>query len=142
MVINLSDGDLGVVGEPDGVGGWLMVNVKKLVRAVEQASGRYSSISGDVANQGSAFGEIVKEVRIGLKLSQEAFCDRYDVPLANLRNWEQPGRKVTPDHAARLLIEMIKVDPERTASIVKKAREVRIQREGESRDFVSKKVSA
>ena len=119
-----------------------MVNVKKLVRAVEQASGRYSSISGDVANQGSAFGEIVKEVRIGLKLSQEAFCDRYDVPLANLRNWEQPGRKVTPDHAARLLIEMIKVDPERTASIVKKAREVRIQREGESRDFVSKKVSA
>lgn len=64
------------------------------------------------------FAEEVKTIRLSLGLSQEAFCQRYRIPIANLRNWEQAGRKVQPGTAARLLIEMIKVDPERVAQIV------------------------
>jgi len=67
------------------------------------------------------FSEEVRELRLRLKLTQEAFSQRFGIPIANLRNWEQASRSTKPDTAARLLIAMIGVDPDRVASIIAKA---------------------
>jgi DNA-binding transcriptional regulator YiaG len=69
------------------------------------------------------FSDEVKELRTSLGLTQEAFCKRYHIPLSNLRNWEQASKNVMPDTAARLLIDMIRIEPQRVAKIVEKARE-------------------
>jgi DNA-binding transcriptional regulator YiaG len=68
----------------------------------------------------ASFGEQVRQLRASLSLTQEAFCERFKIPISNLRNWEQES--VKPDNAARLLIEMIKVDPEAVAELAKLAR--------------------
>ncbi len=64
------------------------------------------------------FSDQVRGIRRKLNLTQEEFCARFGIPLANLRNWEQTGRSTRPDTAARLLIAMIAVDPERVANII------------------------
>ena len=60
----------------------------------------------------------VRALRERLKLSQVDFARRYNIPIGNLQNWEQASRGTRPDAAARLLIKMIKADPERVAEIV------------------------
>jgi DNA-binding transcriptional regulator YiaG len=62
----------------------------------------------------------LRALRRDLDLSQEAFAKRYAIPVNNLRNWEQPRRGTRPDAAARLLIKMIKAEPERVAEIVRR----------------------
>jgi putative transcriptional regulator len=52
----------------------------------------------------------VRVIRRALKLSQEEFAARFQVPLGTLRDWEQ-GRKA-PDAAARAYLKVIARDPE------------------------------
>jgi putative transcriptional regulator len=49
-------------------------------------------------------------IRRALKLSQEEFAERYQVPIGTLRDWEQ-GRK-EPDAAAKAYLKVIASDPE------------------------------
>ena len=72
----------------------------------------------------------LRALREQLGLSQRAFSERYDIPVDNVRNWEQAGRRTRPDAAAWLLIKMIKADPERVAEIVRLVRATRSQPEG------------
>jgi putative transcriptional regulator len=50
-----------------------------------------------------------RAIRAKLKLTQKQFCERYHIPLATLRDWEQ-GRRV-PDAPARALIKAIREEP-------------------------------
>lgn len=52
----------------------------------------------------------VRIIRRALKLSQEAFAERFKIPIGTLRDWEQ-GRKV-PDAATRAYLIVIARDPE------------------------------
>lgn len=71
------------------------------------------------------FSKQVKELRERLNLTQEQFAERFDIPVANVRNWEQASKGTLPDTAAYLLIGMIQVDPERVAKIIQRVREAR-----------------
>lgn len=51
-----------------------------------------------------------KAIRQRLRLSQEAFADRFGVSLDTLRDWEQGTS--TPDTAARTLLRVIETNPE------------------------------
>ena len=51
----------------------------------------------------------VKVIRRALKMSQEDFALRFQIPLGTLRDWEQ-GRK-DPDAAARAYIKVIGRNP-------------------------------
>lgn len=51
----------------------------------------------------------VKVIREGLKLSQEAFAERFGFSLATLKNWEQ-GRRA-PEDAAKILLHLIESQP-------------------------------
>ena len=50
-----------------------------------------------------------RAIRAKLKLTQKQFSERYHIPLATLRDWEQ-GRRV-PDAPARALIKAIREEP-------------------------------
>jgi putative transcriptional regulator len=52
----------------------------------------------------------VREIRIGLKLSQPEFSARFGFNLGTLRQWEQGRRR--PDSAARVLLAVIAYAPE------------------------------
>ncbi len=56
----------------------------------------------------------VKVIRRALRLTQEAFAARYQIPLGTLRDWEQ-GRS-EPDQATRAYLKVIAIDPERVAA--------------------------
>lgn len=51
-----------------------------------------------------------KRIREKLKLTQEEFSDRFEIPLGTLRDWEQGV--CYPDRAARTLLRVIEQDPE------------------------------
>jgi putative transcriptional regulator len=51
----------------------------------------------------------VSAIRSKLNLSQEDFAERFHIPTATLRNWEQ-GRRV-PETSACLLLKMIEKEP-------------------------------
>jgi putative transcriptional regulator len=55
----------------------------------------------------------VKVIRRALRLTQEEFSARYQIPLGTLRDWEQ-GRS-EPDQPVRAYLTVIAADPERTA---------------------------
>ena len=52
----------------------------------------------------------VRKIRNAFKLSQEAFAARFGLPAATVRDWEQNRRK--PEGAARVLLQVIKREPE------------------------------
>jgi putative transcriptional regulator len=56
----------------------------------------------------------VKVIRRALRLTQEAFAERYHIPLGTLRDWEQ-GRS-QPDAPARAYLKVIATDPQGTAA--------------------------
>jgi putative transcriptional regulator len=72
-----------------------------------------------------ALADDLRALRQRLNLSQEGFADRYGLSVANIRNWEQLNKNTQPDSSARLVIEMIKVDPVGVAEIVKTAMEAK-----------------
>ena len=52
----------------------------------------------------------IRVIRRALGLSQEAFAEKFHIPLGTLRDWEQ-GRK-NPDTAARAYLRVISHNPE------------------------------
>jgi putative transcriptional regulator len=52
----------------------------------------------------------LREIRTRLNLTQEAFAERFFLPLGTIRDWEQ-GKKY-PDSAARVLLRVIEQNPE------------------------------
>jgi putative transcriptional regulator len=61
----------------------------------------------------------VKRLRWELGLTQQAFAERYGIPLGTLRDWEQ-GR-AEPDATARTYLKVIKADPKKVAKIYEAA---------------------
>jgi len=55
-----------------------------------------------------------KRIRERLKLTQEQFAERFEIPLGTLRDWEQGA--CYPDQAARTLLRVIEQDPEGVAN--------------------------
>lgn len=55
----------------------------------------------------------VKVIRRALRLTQEEFAQKYQIPLGTLRDWEQ-GRSV-PDQPARAYLKVIATHPTTTA---------------------------
>ena len=52
----------------------------------------------------------IQLIRQKLDLTQQEFADRFQFPLATVRNWEQGRRK--PEGAARVLLQMIEKHPD------------------------------
>ena len=52
----------------------------------------------------------IRTLRRALGLTQEAFANRYQIPLGTLRDWEQGRRE--PDQPARAYLRVIARDPE------------------------------
>ncbi len=52
----------------------------------------------------------VKVMRRTLRLTQEQFADRFQIPLGTLRDWEQ-GRS-EPDGTARAYLKVIRHEPD------------------------------
>jgi putative transcriptional regulator len=65
-------------------------------------------------------GRRIRTLRHRLGLSQSAFCERYGVPLANLRQYEI-GRTMPPP-AVRAYLSVIEQEPETTAAAYRKSR--------------------
>jgi len=61
-----------------------------------------------------------KEIRSALGISQQEFSERFGIPLATLRNWEQ-GR-TEPDAPTALLLYLINKFPKEVAAEVAKLR--------------------
>jgi putative transcriptional regulator len=55
-----------------------------------------------------------KRIREKLRLTQEAFAERFEIPLGTLRDWEQGAS--FPYGAARTLLRVIEQDPEAVAN--------------------------
>jgi putative transcriptional regulator len=60
-----------------------------------------------------------KRIRERLKLTQEEFSDRFEIPLGTLRDWEQGVSQ--PDRAARTLLRVIEQDPEGVVKALEKS---------------------
>lgn len=61
----------------------------------------------------------VRKIRKALKLSQAQFAARFGLPAATIRDWEQHRRK--PEGAARVLLQVIKKEPEAVARALEHA---------------------
>lgn len=51
-----------------------------------------------------------KSLRWSLRLTQEEFAERYQIPLGTLRDWEQ--HRSEPDGAAKAYLKEIRAEPE------------------------------
>ena len=58
----------------------------------------------------------VKRLRWELELTPEAFAERYGIPVATVRDWEQ-GRS-SPDATAQSYLKLIKTDPKKVARML------------------------
>jgi putative transcriptional regulator len=56
---------------------------------------------------------------MSLRLTQEEFAARYEIPVGTIRDWEQ--RRTEPDAAARAYLRAIIGDPEGVARALKAA---------------------
>jgi putative transcriptional regulator len=61
----------------------------------------------------------VKRLRWQLELTQEAFAERYGIPVATVRDWEQ-GRS-SPDATARSFLRAIEKGPKQVAKLLEAA---------------------
>jgi putative transcriptional regulator len=59
---------------------------------------------------------MVKRLRWRLELTQEAFAERYGIPVATVRDWEQ-GRS-SPDATAQSYLKIIESEPKKVAKIL------------------------
>jgi putative transcriptional regulator len=59
-----------------------------------------------------------RRIRERLKLTQEEFSTRFEIPLGTLRDWEQGVSY--PDQAARTLLRVIDKDPDAVANALAK----------------------
>lgn len=61
----------------------------------------------------------VRAVRQAMKKTQAEFAATYHLPIGTLRDWEQGRRQ--PDAPARILLGMIKADPEAVERLIERA---------------------
>jgi len=61
----------------------------------------------------------VQKIRKSLKLSQAQFAAKFGLPPATVRDWEQNRRK--PEGAARVLLQVIKKEPEAVSRALESA---------------------
>jgi len=59
----------------------------------------------------------LKEIRQDLDLTQREFCNKYGFSIHSWKSWES-GRRM-PDNGNRLLLHMIKIDPQRISRIIR-----------------------
>jgi DNA-binding transcriptional regulator YiaG len=74
------------------------------------------------ADAEASLGEQLKALRRERKLTQQEFANLYDLPLGNVRNWEQASRGTLPDATGRLLLKMILANPDGVADLVRRTR--------------------
>ena len=72
------------------------------------------------ASAAEVYGGRLAALRLSLGLSQAAFAERYEIPVASLRDWEQ-GRR-TPDAASRAYLRLIAQDARGIARALIKSR--------------------
>lgn len=58
----------------------------------------------------------VQVIRRALRLTQEEFAARYQIPLGTLRDWEQ--HRSEPDQPTRTYLKLIATDPEAIARML------------------------
>ena len=61
----------------------------------------------------------VREVRAGLKMTQDQFAAAYRLPVGTVRDWEQKRRQ--PDAPARAYLTLIQRDPQAVRKILREA---------------------
>jgi putative transcriptional regulator len=61
----------------------------------------------------------VKAIRLATNKTQKQFAECYGLPIGTLRDWEQQRRQ--PDAPARVLLHLIRAEPDMVAKIVQKA---------------------
>lgn len=61
----------------------------------------------------------VRKIRSALKMSQTQFAARFGLPASTIKDWEQNRRK--PEGAARVLLQVIKKEPEAVSRALKRA---------------------
>lgn len=85
---------------------------KELIQSAEEA---LSIARGEMEPAGAFVPETVDvaAIRKKQKLSQTAFAERYGLPVATLRDWEQERR--SPDRAAMVLLALIDRNPKMVA---------------------------
>lgn len=74
---------------------------------------------GDVSRGTVVSGPDVKAIRAVTKKSQKAFANTYRLPIGTVRDWEQGRRQ--PDAPARVLLSIIKADPDAVEKLLEKA---------------------
>ncbi len=85
---------------------------KELIQSAEEA---LAIAKGEIEPAGVFIPETVDVAAIRKKqrLSQAAFAERYGLPVATLRDWEQERR--SPDRAAMVLLALIQRNPKMVA---------------------------
>ncbi len=85
---------------------------KDLIQSAEEA---LRIAKGEMEPAGVFIPETVDVVAVRKKqrLSQAAFAERYGLPVATLRDWEQKRR--SPDRAAIILLTLIERNPKMVA---------------------------
>jgi putative transcriptional regulator len=73
---------------------------------------------GDTSRGRIVAGPDVKAIRQATKLTQGAFAKTYRIPVGTVRDWEQNRRQ--PDAPARVLLSLIKADPQAVMSLLEK----------------------
>lgn len=61
----------------------------------------------------------VKAIRLRLRLSQEAFAERFGFKVSALRDWEQKRRH--PERSARVLLRVIELEPKAVDRALRRA---------------------
>lgn len=73
--------------------------------------------NSDPKSPSEQFANRVRTLRARLNLSQQAFAERYGLPIGTVRNWEQ-ARTSKPDATGDLVLRLIENDPEGVAAQV------------------------
>jgi putative transcriptional regulator len=87
---------------------------------LDRAREELKRVKENTNRSGSAetFGDRVAALRKRLGLSQSEFAQKYNISIANIRNWEQKRHSKAPDQAATVLVEMIEKRPHEVAQII------------------------
>ena len=62
---------------------------------------------------------VAKRIRLGLRLSRQAFAERYHIPIATLTAWER--HQLAPDAVATTFLQAIATDPDGLAAAIAKS---------------------
>jgi putative transcriptional regulator len=89
-----------------------------LIAAMEEAAA-HAKGNGKVARIHAMEVPDVRAIRMGLRLSQQAFASAYRIPLATLKGWEQGRRQ--PDATASAYLSVIAGLPQQARDVLRAA---------------------